>query len=105
MASAHPRSLVFQLVEYQRNLTSLLSSHYSRPSPRPISTSFPTAEDAAISEAEWAKKRREFEDEEMDEIENKWYGVLGSPISPEEADDEARRWDDAMVQRRMAKAA
>ena len=97
---------MFQLVEYQRNLTTLLSKHYAQPTPRNIITSFPKSDDATLSEAEWARKRREFEeeDQEMDEMETKWYGVLGSPISSAEAGDEAKRWDEAMVQRRMAKA-
>ncbi|ORX36152.1 protein-tyrosine phosphatase-like protein [Kockovaella imperatae] len=113
--------LVFQLVEYGRNLTTLLSAHYAQSDPRPIATSFPTAEDVAMSEAEWARKRREFEDSESEErsvVEAhspnavamndartaNWCCVLGSPMSSEEAGDEARRWDDAMVQRRLARS-
>ena len=28
---------------------------------------------------------------------------LGSPMSPEEVEDEARRWDEAMVERRRVR--
>ncbi|RXK42101.1 hypothetical protein M231_00458 [Tremella mesenterica] len=53
-------SLVFQLVEFARNCTQLISSHLSAGLPQPI-TSFPTANEVEMSEAEWARRRREFD--------------------------------------------
>lgn len=48
-------SLVFQLVDFARNLTTLLSSHYATTPDAPIQTSFPTAAESELSEAEWAR--------------------------------------------------
>jgi tyrosine-protein phosphatase len=84
-------SLVFQLVEYGRNLTTLLTAHLAQPGVNPPKTLFPTTEDAGLSEAEWARRRREF-DEECEG------GDCG--MSPEEVQGEARRLDEAMVERR-----
>lgn len=53
-----------------------------------------------LSEAEWARKRAEFEAESDDEDNS---GLLASPLSPEEAGDEARKLDEAMVQRLRAR--
>ena len=89
-------SLVFQLVEFQRNLTSLLSAHIGNETNSPIRTSFPTLAQQELSEAEWARRRKEFEDSES---EDEHSIPMTSPISPEEAGDEARRLDEAMVQR------
>lgn len=49
--------LVFQLVEFARNLTDLLSAH-----PSSINTSFPRT-NAVESEDDWARRRREFDEE------------------------------------------
>ncbi|WWC67523.1 uncharacterized protein I206_101431 [Kwoniella pini CBS 10737] len=81
-------SLVFQLVDFARHLTNLLSLHLSTTNDK-IITSFPTNSDAELSEAEWAKRRKEFE--ESEEI---------CCISPEEADEEARRLDEEMLLRK-----
>jgi tyrosine-protein phosphatase len=89
-------SLVFQLVEFQRSLTTLLSNYVAKSDCQSIQTSFPTLAEQTLSEAEWARKRAEFE-AESDEEDNT--GFVVSPISPEEAGDEARRLDEAMVQR------
>lgn len=57
--------LVFQLVEFARNLTTLLSAHIaSNPfSAGAIQTSFPSAEEAAQTEADWARQRAQFDAE------------------------------------------
>ena len=86
-------SLVFQLVEFQRSLTALLSAHVAHSS-TPVQTSFPTLAEQTLSEAEWARKRAEFETES--EVDSP---LIASPLSPEEAGHEARRLDEAMVQR------
>ncbi|WVF70441.1 hypothetical protein IAT40_005231 [Kwoniella sp. CBS 6097] len=101
-------SLVFQLVDFARNLTSLLSSYLSSASATAaemgISTSFPSSSDAEMSEAEWARRRREFEESEdgpSSEVSACGSGSGGSEcVSPEEAGDEARRLDEAMLIRR-----
>lgn len=59
--SADPLSLVFQLVEFARNLVTLLSRHLALPNSDPIETSFPTAEQVTQSEAEWARQRAQFD--------------------------------------------
>ncbi|WVQ76681.1 hypothetical protein IAR50_006355 [Cryptococcus sp. DSM 104548] len=110
-------SLVFQLVDFARNLTSLLSLHYSTAPAEHIPTSFPTSADAELSEAEWARRRREFD--ESEHLENRFSSSDGSEgrrmsdgsregsdcMSPEEAGDEARRLDEAMVARRALREA
>ncbi|OCF42269.1 hypothetical protein I317_03888 [Kwoniella heveanensis CBS 569] len=109
-------SLVFQLVDFARNLTSLLSSYLSSASATAselgIITSFPTSSDAEMSEAEWARRRREFDECEDDSSETSacgsgsggsgsGSGSGGSEcVSPEEAGNEARRLDEAMLIRR-----
>lgn len=97
---AHVR-LVFQLVEYQRALTSLLSAHVAVPGNPAPETSFPTLAEQSLSEAEWTRKRAEMDDEggvgsEADEQVTRGLGLLASPLSPEEAGDEARMLDEAM---------
>jgi hypothetical protein len=83
---------VFQLVEFARNLTSLLLEHAGN-----VDTSFPKTSDQGVSEAEWAARRAAFEDGDMEYEER----GLGSPMSPEEVEDEARRWDEAMIERKQ----
>ena len=97
--------LVFQLIEYQRNLTSLISSHLLTTS-IPLQTSFPKLEDDVLSEEEWARKRREFDDSQPDDMreERRGHSQLGSPMTPEQAGDEAKLWDAVMLQRRRARA-
>ncbi|ODO03021.1 hypothetical protein I350_05865 [Cryptococcus amylolentus CBS 6273] len=109
-------SLVFQLVDFARNLTSLLSLHYSADPAEHIPTSFPTSADAELSEAEWARRRREFDESEHLDHSSSSVGSEGRRtsdesgsgsdcMSPEEAGDEARRLDDAMVARRALREA
>ncbi|ODN96522.1 hypothetical protein L198_04237 [Cryptococcus wingfieldii CBS 7118] len=108
-------SLVFQLVDFARNLTSLLSLHYSADPAEHIPTSFPTSADAELSEAEWARRRREFDESEhldhsssMGSEGRRLSDESGSGsdcMSPEEAGDEARRLDEAMLARRALKEA
>ncbi|WVW78896.1 hypothetical protein I302_100859 [Kwoniella bestiolae CBS 10118] len=98
-------SLVFQLVDFARHLTQLLSTH-----PDTMQTSFPCNHDAELSEAEWARRRREFEESEngsvtsasSSEEKEKERGRMegGCCISPEEADEEARRLDEEMLLRK-----
>ncbi|WWD21922.1 hypothetical protein CI109_106410 [Kwoniella shandongensis] len=93
-------SLVFQLVDFARNLSTLLQKYHLSPDSKRIQTSFPITLDVELSEAEWARRRREFEESED--------GSTGSGsevecMSPEEANDEARRLDEAMCIRRAMK--
>jgi hypothetical protein len=53
---------VFQLVEYARNLSSLLSSHVTTGN-KAIDTQWPTLVDIETEDA-WAQRRREFDDSE-----------------------------------------
>jgi hypothetical protein len=91
---------VFQLVEYQRALTALLSDYVAVPGRTPPETSFPTLAEQSLSEAEWTKKRAEMDEEggsgELDQEITRGLGLLASPLSPEEAGDEARMLDEAM---------
>lgn len=100
--------LVFQLVEYGRNLTSLLTAH-----PHPVRTSFPRSTDVE-SEAEWAARRREFDDLEIESEEDKSnLGVEGFTVSPLlkgqdqsvglTAKEEADKLDEAMKMRKKSK--
>ena len=93
---------MFQLVEYGRNLTSLLTAH-----PTSIKTAFPRSSDVE-SEAEWAARRREFDEADTDS--DSGYALspllkapsLGSgSLSPQE---EADRLDEAMKMRKKSKA-
>ncbi|WWD08101.1 hypothetical protein V865_006212 [Kwoniella europaea PYCC6329] len=94
-------SLVFQLVDFARHLTQLLSAH-----PTQLNTSFPSNHDAELTEAEWARRRREFEESEngssSPSISTPSEGEEGgeSCVSPEEADEEARRLDEEMLLRK-----
>lgn len=56
-------SLVFQLVEFARNLTTLLSAHHLTlpPLAPQIQTSFPSAEEVAQTESDWARQRAQFD--------------------------------------------
>ena len=84
--------LVFQLVEFAQNLTALLSEHHGD-----VLTSFPKTPDRGLSEAEWAARRAAFENENGEiEFEEDVTGLM----SPEDVRDEARRWDEAMLERR-----
>jgi tyrosine-protein phosphatase len=75
-------SLVFQLVEYARNLSTLLSTHVEK-SGKTWTTTWPTLVEVE-SEDDWAQRRRAF-GEEVD--------------SPGGAWDEARALDEAMSAR------
>ena len=108
--------LVFQLVEFVRAITPLLAAHIAQGHPKPL-TAFPTMT-AEMSEAEWARRRREFdlahgdgdaegEDEVMSPTreEGGSFGLynLSGGLSPEEAQEageEARVWDEAMLARK-----
>lgn len=83
-------------------MTVLLSEHVEQPQAAPVKTNFPTLAAQALSEAEWARRRAEFEEEES-ESESERSGLLLSPVSPEEAGDEARRLDEAMLLRLKAR--
>lgn len=61
VAVANAHSLVFQLVEYARNLSSLLSSHVA--TGKDVETQWPTLVDIETEDA-WAQRRREFDDSE-----------------------------------------
>lgn len=99
---------MFQLVEYGRNLTSLLTSY-----PQSVRTSFPRSNDVE-SEAEWAARRREFDELEIDSEEDKSsLGVEGFTVSPLlkhqsqqglTAKEEADNLDEAMKIRKKSKA-
>lgn len=92
---------MFQLVEFQRNLTDLFTKHLADgASPKP-QTSWPTLADVALSEAEWAQQRQEFEDQDREEAGDGTspMRLLASPLSPEEADNEAKRLDEEMERR------
>ncbi|GFZ48999.1 hypothetical protein JCM24511_06748 [Saitozyma sp. JCM 24511] len=98
-------SLVFQLVEFARNLTTLITIHLETPGGAELrgKTSFPTAAEAAVSEDEWARKRRAF-DELSEEDEGDGQGGLTPELmSPEEAEGEARALDEAMKRRAMGR--
>lgn len=82
-------SLVFQLVEFARNLSSLLSRHVAQYG-RTWETRWPTLVDIESEDA-WAKRRREFGDEPQEEE---------SRRKREEREEEARRLDAAMLERR-----
>lgn len=77
-------SLVFQLVEFARNLSSLLSRHVNAHG-RSWETQWPTLVDIETEDA-WAKRRRAFGEDCAEE-----YG---------DAREEARQLDEAMVERR-----
>lgn len=85
-------SLVFQLVEFARNLSSLLSRHVSQHG-RTWETRWPTLVDIESEDA-WAKRRREFGDEPQEEE---------SRRKREEREEEARRLDEAMVERQRGR--
>ncbi|KAK4683876.1 tyrosine-protein phosphatase MSG5, partial [Tremellales sp. Uapishka_1] len=70
-------SLVYQLLEFQKSLTGLLESY---PEVEAIRTSFPKKADTEQSEAEWARRRKEFEDSDR-------------------LDEEAKRLDEEMKDR------
>ncbi|WVN88876.1 uncharacterized protein L203_104091 [Cryptococcus depauperatus CBS 7841] len=105
-------SLVFQLVDFARNLTLLLSAHYLDSPGCVVDTSFPTVAQVEISDTEWARRRHEFDVEtesallsnalSLSEGEMSEGGESGSEgcMSPEEAGIEARRLDEAMFARR-----
>ncbi|KAE8538957.1 hypothetical protein D1P53_005326 [Cryptococcus gattii VGV] len=102
-------SLVFQLVDFARSLTTLLSSHYATTPNALIKTSFPTAAESELSEAEWARRRREFDEDDMGEYTtdlsttaSNGQTAAESCMSAEEAGEEARRLDAAMLARREA---
>ncbi|WVQ83922.1 hypothetical protein IAT38_006066 [Cryptococcus sp. DSM 104549] len=103
-------SLVFQLVDFARTLTTLLSTYYAAHPTASIPTAFPTSVQSELSEAEWARRRREFEESENGSASASGGsegsgGRSGSEecMSPEEAGDEARRLDEAMVARRAGR--
>lgn len=75
--------LVFQLVEYARNLSSLLSAHVNGGG-KQWATQWPTLVDIESEDA-WAARRREFGDDN------------------EAPDAEARALDEAMVARMQAR--
>lgn len=56
------RRLVFQLVEFSRNLTTLITAHLAAHPDTRLDTSFPTANQVQQSEAEWARQRAEFDE-------------------------------------------
>lgn len=94
---------MFQLVEYGRNLTSLLTAH-----PSPINTAFPRSNDLE-SEAEWAARRREFDEQEQDQVHSAG-GYAISPLLEHQtaglgltAQEEADRLDEAMKMRKKSK--
>lgn len=123
--------LVFQLVDFARNLTCLLSAYLASPTTQAITTSFPSDTNTELSEAEWARRRKEFEEsedgdgsigsigtpetcdvsslggDELD-LDNMGMGIRVGMVgmggmSPEEAGDEARRLDEAMLLRKEAR--
>lgn len=53
---------MFQLVEYARHLSSLLSAHVAMGG-KPVDTQWPTLVDIETEDA-WAQRRREFDDSE-----------------------------------------
>jgi hypothetical protein len=96
-------------VEYGRNLTALLTAH-----PSPIRTSFPRSNDLE-TEAEWAARRREFDELELDSDGDRSPSTVeGYAISPLlvtqntglelTAQEEADRLDEAMKMRKKTKA-
>lgn len=110
---AYSCRLVFQLVEYGRNLTSLLTAYNGT-----VHTSFPRSNDIE-SEAEWAARRREFDELEIDSEEDKSnLGVERFTVSPllkvqqpqprhdhgVTAKEQADRLDEAMRIRKKGKA-
>lgn len=100
---------MFQLVDFARSLTMLLSSHYATTPNALVKTSFPTAAESELSEAEWARRRREFDEDDMGEYTtdlsttaSDGQTAVESCMSAEEAGEEARRLDAAMLARREA---
>lgn len=140
--------LVFQLVEFAKNVSSLLSKHLARPENASLrnKTRFPTRSET-LSEDEWARQRRAF-DQEQDDDEDEDVARIASPdeypsfartnsaysteswltipssakqrpaamghaqgdarawaehMSPEEVEGEARRLDEEMIRRRLAR--
>ena len=93
---------MFQLVEYGRNLTSLLTAH-----PTPIQTAFPRSIDVE-SEAEWAARRREFDEADPDSDGGYAISPLLKAPSPGSGllnpQEEADRLDEAMKMRKKSKA-
>jgi hypothetical protein len=69
-------SLVFQLVEFARNLTSLLTAHLAQPSTKRIQTSFPAASNTDETEDDWARRRREFDEDQVDADDNLGPGIV-----------------------------
>lgn len=109
LTNQNPPSLVFQLVDFARSLTTLLSSHYATTPNASIKTSFPTAAESELSEAEWVRRRREFDEDDMGEYTtdlsttaSDGQTAVESCMSAEEAGEEARRLDAAMLARREA---
>jgi predicted NUDIX family NTP pyrophosphohydrolase len=109
LAELTPCSLVFQLVEFARNLTVLLAAHLAAGG-QDIETSFPKSQDAEMTEDEWARRRRAFDEEEevavgvdgalvglgLDSVE-----LGGVGVSEVAVEEEARRLDREMVERRI----
>ncbi|ORY24859.1 protein-tyrosine phosphatase-like protein [Naematelia encephala] len=100
-------SLVFQLVEFARNVTTLLCRY---PSASNIRTAWPKREEHEMSEAEWARRRAAFDDEsgigngngteDSDGQGDDDMAMLASPMSIDEAEEEARYLDEAMRKRK-----
>ncbi|WVR04350.1 hypothetical protein IAU60_001351 [Kwoniella sp. DSM 27419] len=100
-------SLVFQLVDFARSLAALLSAHRAVPDAKPLETNFMSASETELSEAEWARRRKAFdESEDGSEADGQASGDAEVEcVSPEEANDEARRLDQAMLLRRAMREA
>lgn len=94
-------SLVFQLVEFARNLTTLLTRYLKVDASIRSRTGFPTAEEAAVSEDEWAKQRAAFETDPEDPADIESVDV----ITPEAVRDEAEMLDQAMLERKKGRSA
>lgn len=107
---------MFQLLEFSRNITTLLSSHLASHPGDKILTSWPSAEQAAQTEADWARQRAQFDQEPgtaADGPPEKDIGGLGGKLGEgieemtidEEAIREAEVLDEAMRVRRLGREA
>lgn len=106
---------MFQLVEFGRNLTSLLEKHLGASPDARIKTSFPTASQTQQTEADWARQRAAFDENSDEEVLDDCISENGSKgrtsptgglsavgkMSIGDMKREAEELDEAMRQRRM----
>ena len=93
------RSLVFQLVEFARNLTNLLSAYVAAGNPRPR-TAFPSNAVREESEDDWARRRRLFDEQQPDQTVSD--GVAGIVIDVNGSPDDYSASSGSPISLRLA---